>query len=185
MQVGYARISTPDQSLDLQKEALTKAGCQKSFEDVASGAKPSREGLGLALNHLKSGDTLVVWRLDRLGRSLHHLVDLVASLEVRGIGFRSLQENIDTATVSGKLFLHIFAALAEFERELLRERTRAGLKAASDRGRKGGRPRLMDETKIQLARTLHKEKAIAVGEICRTLGISKGTLYRNLEAKQK
>jgi len=180
MQIGYARISTPDQSLDLQKDALAGAGCEKTFEDVASGAKASREGLAQALSHLRHGDTLIVWRLDRLGRSLHHLVDLVAGLEARGIVFRSLQENIDTGTIGGKLFLHIFAAMAEFERELTRERTMAGLKAAADRGRKGGRPRLMDETKIQLARALHKDKAIAVGEICRTLGVSKGTLYRSL-----
>ena len=115
-----------------------------------------------------------------MGRSLRHLVELVAELQTRGVGFKSLQENIDTGTASGKLFLHIFGALAEFEKELIKERTIAGLRAAADRGRKGGRPRLMDETKVQLARTLHKEKTIAVGEICRALGVSKGTLYRNL-----
>ena len=180
MFIGYARVSTPDQSLDLLKDALTKAGCQETFEDVASGAKSSRSGLDQALKYLRRGDTLIVWRLDRLGRSLRHLVDVVAGLQERGIGLRSLQENIDTATASGKLFLHVFGALAEFERELIRERTLAGLKAAADRGRKGGRPRLMDASKVQLAQTLHKEKAITVGEICRTLGISKGTLYRNL-----
>jgi DNA invertase Pin-like site-specific DNA recombinase len=180
MLIGYARISTADQSLDLQKDALAKAGCQEVFTDVASGAKSSRDGLAQALKYLRHGDTIVVWRLDRLGRSLRHLVELVADLQTRGIGFRSLQENIDTTTASGKLFLHIFGALAEFERELIKERTLAGLRAAADRGRKGGRPRLMDETKVQLARTLHKEKGIAVGEICRALGISKGTLYRNL-----
>lgn len=125
-------------------------------------------------------DTIVVWRLDRLGRSLHHLVDVVADLQARGVGLRSLQENIDTQTASGKLFLHVFGALAEFERELARERTIAGLRAAADRGRKGGRPRLMDDTKVQLAQAMHKDKGIAVSEICRTLGVSKGTLYRNL-----
>jgi DNA invertase Pin-like site-specific DNA recombinase len=180
MLIGYARVSTPDQILDLQKDALAKAGCQETFSDVASGSKTSREGLDKALKYLRQGDTLVVWRLDRLGRSLRHLVDIVAELQARGIAFRSLTENIDTITAGGKLFLHVFGALAEFERELNRERTLAGLKAAADRGRKGGRPRLMDLSKIQLARTLHKEKTITVSEICSTLGISKGTLYRNL-----
>ena len=183
MLVGYARISTPDQSLDLQKDALAKAGCEKAFEDIASGAKTSRDGLDQALKYVRTGDTLVVWRLDRLGRSLRHLVDVVADLQVRGVGIRSLQENIDTATASGKLFLHVFGALAEFERELIRERTIAGLRAAADRGRTGGRPRLMDAQKVQLAQTLHRNKTIAVGEICRTLGVSKGTLYRNLASK--
>ena len=180
MLIGYARVSTPDQLLDLQKDALAKAGCREVFEDVASGAKVSRDGLDRALKYLRRGDTLVVWRLDRLGRSLRHLVDVVADLQAREIGLQSLQENINTVTASGKLFLHVFGALAEFERELVRERTIAGLRAAADRGRKGGRPRLMDARQVQLARTLHKEKAIPIGEICRTLGVSKGTLYRNL-----
>ena len=180
MLIGYARISTPDQSLDLQKDALAKAGCREIFEDIASGSKVSRDGLDRALKYARPEDTFVVWRLDRMGRSLRHLVELVAELQTRGVGFKSLQENIDTGTASGKLFLHIFGALAEFEKELIKERTIAGLRAAADRGRKGGRPRLMDETKVQLARTLHKEKTIAVGEICRALGVSKGTLYRNL-----
>jgi DNA invertase Pin-like site-specific DNA recombinase len=166
--------------MDLQKDALAKAGCQETFVDVASGAKTARTGLDQAIKYLRRGDTLVVWRLDRLGRSLRHLVDIVASLQDRGVGFRSLQESIDTQTASGKLFLHVFGALAEFERELVKERTLAGLKAAADRGRKGGRPRLMDAGKIQLAKTLHKEKSITVLEICRTLGVSKGTLYRSL-----
>ena len=180
MLIGYARVSTPDQSLDLQKDALAKAGCRETFEDVASGAKSSRCGLDQALKYLRPCDTLIVWRLDRLGRSLRHLVDIVADLQMRGIELRSLQENIDTSTASGKLFLHVFGALAEFERELVRERTLAGLKAAADRGRKGGRPRLMDAGKVQLALAMHKDKDIAVSEICRTLGVSKGTLYRNL-----
>lgn len=180
MQLGYARVSTPDQSMDLQKDALRAAGVKEIFEDVGSGSKTARPGLDKLLQYARPGDTVVVWRLDRLGRSLRHLVELVAELQARQVAFRSLQESIDTSTASGKLFLHIFAALAEFEREIVRERTIAGLKAASDRGRKGGRPRLMDETKIQLARALHKEKAIAIGEICRTLGVSKGTLYRSL-----
>ncbi len=180
MQIGYARVSTPEQSMDLQRDALNAAGVNDIYEDVGSGARTNREGLARLLKYVRAGDTVVVWRLDRLGRSLRHLVELVADLQGRQVGIRSLQENIDTTTTSGKLFLHIFAALAEFERELNRERTIAGLKAASERGRKGGRPRLMDETKIQLAKTLHKEKTIPVAEICRTLGISKGTLYRSL-----
>lgn len=174
MQLGYARVSTPDQSMDLQKDALEAAGVKEIFEDVGSGVRAKRTGLERLLVYARPGDTVVVWRLDRLGRSLRDLVGLISDLQARGVAFRSLQENIDTTTASGKLFLHVFAALAEFERELVRERTIAGLKAAADRGRKGGRPRLMDETKIQFARALHKEKAIAVKEICRMLGISKG-----------
>jgi DNA invertase Pin-like site-specific DNA recombinase len=132
------------------------------------------------MKRLRRGDTLVVWQLDRLGRSLRHLLELVSDLEARGIGFRSLKESIDTTTPGGRLVFHVFGALSEFERELLRERTMAGLSAAADRGRKGGRPRLMDGEKIRLARTLHQNKSITVSEICRTLGVSKGTLYRNL-----
>jgi DNA invertase Pin-like site-specific DNA recombinase len=184
MQLGYARVSTPDQSMDLQKDALEAAGVKEIFEDVGSGVRAERTGLERLLVYARPGDTVVVWRLDRLGRSLRDLVGLISDLQARGVAFRSLQENIDTTTASGKLFLHVFAALAEFERELVRERTIAGLKAAADRGRKGGRPRLMDETKIQFARA-SQEKAIAVKEICRMLGISKGTLYRSLEGKPK
>ncbi len=180
MQIGYARVSTPEQSLDPQRDALRASGVQEIFEDTGSGAKADRRGLANLLKCARDGDTVVVWRLDRLGRSLRNLVELIAELQARGVGIKSLQENIDTNTASGKLFLHIFAALAEFERELGRERTMAGLKSASERGRKGGRPRLMDQSKIQQAKTLHKEKSIPVQEICRTLGVSKGTLYRNL-----
>lgn len=184
MFIGYARISTQEQSLNLQIDALKKAGCEDRYiyQDTVSGSKSTREGLDQMLQYLRRGDVVVVWKLDRLARSLKHLVELVADFDKRGIGLKSIQENIDTETASGKLFLHIFGALAEFERELIRERTLAGLKAAADRGRKGGRPRLMDDSKIQLAKTLHNEKSIPIGEICRTLGISKGTLYRNLGA---
>lgn len=179
MDLGYARVSTSDQSMDLQVDALKKAGCREVFQDIGSGAKASREGLEKMLLYARPGDTVVVWRLDRLGRSLRNLVELIAQLQARGVGFKSLQENIDTTTASGKLFLHIFGALSEFERELIRERTMAGLKAAADRGRKGGRPRAMDEKKIDQARALHRSQ-IPVAEICQTLGISKGTLYRSL-----
>jgi DNA invertase Pin-like site-specific DNA recombinase len=179
MLIGYARVSTQDQSMNLQKDALTKAGCKEVFEDIISGSKSEREGLDKLLKYVRPGDTVVVWKLDRLGRSLKHLIELVQMFNERGIGFKSLQENIDTTTASGKLFLHIFGALAEFERELIKERTLAGLKAAAERGRKGGRPRVMDEKKIEQARALHRSQ-IPASEICKTLGISKGTLYRNL-----
>lgn len=179
MLIGYARVSTQDQSMNLQKDALTKAGCKEVFEDIISGSKSEREGLEKILKYVRPGDTVVVWKLDRLGRSLKHLIELVQMFNDRGIGFKSLQENIDTTTASGKLFLHIFGALAEFERELIKERTLAGLKAAAERGRKGGRPRVMDEKKIEQARSLHRSR-IPISEICKTLGISKGTLYRNI-----
>lgn len=182
MLIGYGRVSTSDQSLNLQIDALKKLGCEfkNIYTDTASGAKSSRDGLDMMLKYLRRGDTVVVWKLDRLARSLRNLIDLVAEFQERGIGFKSIQENIDTETASGKLFLHIFGALAEFERELIRERTLAGLRAAADRGRKGGRPRAMDDKKIQQARALHREKSIPVMEICKTLGISKGTFYRCL-----
>lgn len=178
MLIGYARISTSDQSLNLQTDALTRAGCKETFSDVVSGSKSSREGLDKLLKYVRRGDTVVVWKLDRLGRSLKNLIELIQFFNDGGIGFRSLQENIDTTTASGKLFLHIFGALAEFERELIKERTLAGLKAAAERGRKGGRPRLMDENKVLQARAL-RQSAIPIADICKTLGVSKGTLYRN------
>src|SRR5262249_7468620 len=129
MLVGYARVSTGDQNLDLQRDALKRAGCKKIFTDVASGAKDERGGLGEAIAYLRPGDTLAVWKLDRLGRSLKHLIETVTNLQVRKVGFRSLQESIDTTTSGGKLIFHVFGALAEFERDLLRERTQAGLRA--------------------------------------------------------
>src|ERR687895_389947 len=143
MLIGYARVSTHDQTLTLQQDALEKAGCTKIFTDTASGAKTERKGLDDALTYVRKGDTLVVWRLDRLGRSLPHLIATMTALEDRGIGFKSLTENIDTTTSGGKLIFHIFGALAEFERNLIRERTTAGLMAARARGRKGGRPKVL------------------------------------------
>jgi DNA invertase Pin-like site-specific DNA recombinase len=180
MLIGYARVSTPDQILDAQVDDLNRVGCEKVFTDKESGAKVKRPGLEQALSHARKGDTLVVWRLDRLGRSLKHLIETVADLDRQGIGFRSLQEALDTTTSSGKLVFHVFAALAEFERNLTRERTEAGLRAARARGRKGGRPRSLDEKRRAQAITLHKDPANSVGDICRTLGISKATLYRYL-----
>src|SRR3954466_11684681 len=147
MLIGYARVSTNDQTLDLQQDALTKAGCEKIFTDTVSGATTERKGLDQALTKLRAGDTLTVWRLDRLGRSLPHLITTITSLEKQGIGFKSLTENIDTTTSGGKLIFHIFGALAEFERNLIRERTLAGLEAARARGRTGGKPKLTPENR--------------------------------------
>ena len=178
MLIGYARISTHDQNLDLQKDALTAAGCEKIFGDELSGATSSRPGLQQAIDTLREGDVLVVWRLDRLGRSLRNLIELVGSLEDRKVGFRSLQEAMDTMSSGGKLIFHVFGALAEFERNLIRERTTAGLSAARARGRKGGRPKRLDDKKRRLAVQLYRERKHPIDEICQVLGISKPTLYR-------
>ncbi len=183
MQIGYARISTGDQTLDLQQDALTKAGCDRVFTDTASGAKADRPGLARALELLRPGDALVVWRLDRLGRSLQHLIQTLIELDGRGIGFKSLTESIDTTTPGGRLIFHIFGALAEFERELIRERTNAGLAAARARGRKGGRPRVKafrDPAKLQMAKSLYYDQQTPAHTICQMLGISRPTFYRYL-----
>jgi DNA invertase Pin-like site-specific DNA recombinase len=177
MLIGYARVSTHDQTLTLQRDALEKAGCNKIFTDTASGAKAERKGLDEALSYVRKGDTLAVWRLDRLGRSLPHLITTMTDLEERDIGFKSLTENIDTTTSSGKLIFHIFGALAEFERNLIRERTTAGLTAARARGRKGGRPTVLTGKQLGIARDLY-EKHHPIAEICWTLKISRATLYR-------
>jgi DNA invertase Pin-like site-specific DNA recombinase len=180
MLLGYARVSTQDQTLDLQTDALTRAGCEKIFTDTTSGAKAERPGLQDAMNHLRAGDTLVVWRLDRLGRTLKHLIATVSDLSEQGIGFKSLQENMDTTTSGGKLIFHIFGALAEFEREVIRERTNAGLQAARARGRLGGRPTIesRDPKKVALARKLYADRNTPVQEICDQLHIGRSTLYR-------
>ncbi len=181
MDIGYARVSTGEQTLDLQLDALTKAGCGKVFTETASGAKADRPVLEEVLAYVRSGDTLVVWRLDRLGRSLPHLIETVAALRERGIGFKSLTEQIDTTTPGGKLIFHVFGALAEFERDLIRERTHAGLAAARARGRTGGRPtKLADPRTLALARALYDGGTTDVATICQTLGISRATLYRHL-----
>ncbi len=182
MDIGYARVSTGEQTLDLQRDALAKAGCDRVLEETASGAKADRPVLQEALAYARAGDTLVVWRLDRLGRSLPHLIETVAALAARGIGFKSLTEQIDTTTPGGKLVFHVFGALAEFERDLTRERTHAGLAAARARGRTGGRPKkLADPKRLALARALYHGGQTDVATICATLGISRATLYRALK----
>ncbi len=178
MKIGYARISTFDQNLDLKRDALEKAGCKKVFTDTASGAKDDRVGLDAAIEFARAGDSLVVWKLDRLGRSLKHLIETVNQLSDKEIGFVSLQENVDTTTPGGKLVFHIFGALAEFERELIRERTNAGLRAARSRGRLGGRPSKLSPKQIQMAKKLMSDDSNSVTEICRTLNVSRSTLYR-------
>jgi DNA invertase Pin-like site-specific DNA recombinase len=180
MLIGYARVSTHEQTLNLQQDALTKAGCTKIFTDTASGTKTERKGLDEALHYVRKGDILVVWRLDRLGRSLPHLISTMTDLEERGIGFKSLTENIDTTTSGGKLIFHIFGALAEFERNLIRERTQAGLTAARARGRIGGRPKSLTPEQRRIAQALYDDPTNSIADICRTLKIAKTTLYRNI-----
>jgi DNA invertase Pin-like site-specific DNA recombinase len=183
MLVGYARVSTHEQNLTLQTDALKKAGCQEIFDDKVSGAGNERSGLKAALKFVRKGDILLVWRLDRLGRSLKDLIEIIAGLEKQGVGFRSLEEFIDTTTSGGRLIFHVFGALAEFERNLIRERTQAGLEAARARGRKGGRPRKLDNKKVELAYRLYDEKKHTIKEIGEILGISKPTLYAYLQQR--
>lgn len=181
MVIGYARVSTADQTLDLQRDALLAAGCEQIFTDTSSGAAVSRAGLDEALCYLRAGDCLVVWRLDRLGRSLRHLIEVVTDLESRNIGLRSVTERLDTTTSEGRLIFHLFGALAEFERDLTRERTRAGLAAARARGRKGGRPQsaiMNDPKKVAIARRLYGDGRSSVTDICKMLGVSRSTFYR-------
>ncbi len=185
MLIGYARISTHDQNLDLQKDALEKAGCKKIYVEQMSGSSRIRPELEKTLEMLRNGDTLVVWRLDRLGRSLKHLIELITKLEQREIGFKSLMESMDTTTSGGKLVFHIFGALAEFEHNLIRERTSAGLAAARARGRNGGRPLKLDEKKRELAIKLYNERERSIKEICQIMGISKPTLYSYIHKHDK
>ena len=165
MLIGYARVSTAEQTLALQQDALETAGCERLFTDTASGAKAERKGLDEAIDHLREGDILVVWRLDRLGRSLKHLIETITALNNRKIGFKSINEAIDTTTSGGKLIFHIFGALAEFERDIIRERTQAGLTAARARGRKGGRPRALSPKKAQIAVSLYTDKNNSIAEV--------------------
>jgi DNA invertase Pin-like site-specific DNA recombinase len=183
MLVGYSRVSTADQNLDLQRDALTKAQCERVFEEAASGAKADRPILAECIAFLRPGDTLVVWRLDRLARSLKDLIGIVDDLERRQIGFLSVTESIDTTTHGGRLVFHIFGALAQFERDLIRERTNAGLSAARARGRKGGRPKKLTGEKLAMARAMSQQHEIPINEICRTLGVSRSTLYEALHEK--
>jgi DNA invertase Pin-like site-specific DNA recombinase len=183
MLIGYARVSTQDQTLHLQMDALKHIGCDKIFTDTASGATTEREGLEQALKYVRPRDTLVVWRLDRLGRSLRHLIDTVTYLNSRMVGFKSLTENIDTTTSGGKLFFHIFGALAEFERDIIRERTKAGLQAARARGKVGGRRKALDPKKASIAQALYNDKTNSIEDICKTLNISRATLYRYMKKK--
>ncbi len=187
MPIGYARISTHDQTLDLQLDALVKAGCDQKdiYTDTASGANTERPGLSAALDHLRPGDTLVVWRLDRLGRTLKQLIELINDFNTKGIGFRSLQENIDTTTSGGKLVFHIFGALAEFERDVIKERTQAGLQAARARGRKGGRPRALNPKQAALAQSLYDSREHSIQAICDMLHIAKATFYKYVEVEKK
>ena len=186
MKIGYARVSTQEQSLALQLDALQKAGCRKVYEEVISGARVERPVLQDMLTHLREGDVLMIWKLDRLGRSLRHLIEVVTDLAQRGIGFKSLQESLDTTTSSGKLVFHMFGALAEFERDLIRERTHAGLVAARARGRLGGRPRGLStpaEATALAAETLYREGQLSVRQIAAKLNIAKSTLYVYLRAR--
>jgi DNA invertase Pin-like site-specific DNA recombinase len=182
MLVGYARVSTTEQNLDLQRDALTQAGCGRIFTDTAGGAKAERPGLAQALNYLREGDVLAVWKLDRLGRSLKDLLEIVTALEQRGIGFKSLQESMDTTTPGGKLIFQVFASLAEFERGAIRERTHAGLTAARARGRNGGRPRKLSRKGVELAVTMLRDPNNRIDDIRATVGISRATLYRYAKA---
>lgn len=177
MKIGYARVSTHEQTTSMQKYALKQAGCEKIFTDTASGARTDRPGLDNAFNHLRSGDILIVWKLDRLGRSLQHLIETIKSLQEKKIGFQSLQESIDTTTSGVKLIFHIFSALAEFERDVIRERTRAGLVAARARGRFGGRPALLAPKQINRLKKLYDARKNTVEEICKIFTISRPTFY--------
>lgn len=182
MLVGYARVSTLDQNPALQIDALKAAGCEKLFVEKASGASRDRPELKAAIDYVREGDTLVVWKLDRLARSLKQLIETVAMLEARGIGLRSLTESIDTTTAGGRLIFHIFGALAEFERTVIRERTKAGLSAARARGRVGGRPAKLSVDDLKAAKALLADPTITVADVAKRLGVSPATLYRHLPA---
>lgn len=178
--IGYARISTDDQNLDLQRDALKQAGCNTIYEDAASGKAADRAELEQCRKALRAGDTLVVWRLDRLGRSLSDLVRIVAELERDGIGFESLTEKIETSSAAGKLVFHVFAALSEFERNLIRERTQGGLVAARARGRSGGRKPKLDDKKLKEIRALLCDPSIHVADVAKRYGVSRTTLYKHV-----
>jgi DNA invertase Pin-like site-specific DNA recombinase len=183
--IGYARVSTLEQNKDLQINALKEVGCEKIFTDDISGAKTDRKGLNEAIAYMRPGDVFVVWKLDRAGRSLAHLIQILNTLIAQGSEFISLTEKIDTTTAGGKLIFHLMGALAEFERDLIRERTMAGLLAARARGRNGGRPRKIKNGKVAVARRMYEDKSNEIDDICETLGVSRSTLYRYVrEGKQ-
>ena len=185
MLIGYARVSTRDQKAHLQLDALRDAGCEKIFEEAASGARRDRPELNAALDFMRSGDTLVVWKLDRLARSTRQLLETVEMFERRKIGLKTITQNIDTTNAGGRLIFTVFGAIAEFEREIIRERTRAGLDAARSRGRKGGRPRSLSDKDLKQARALLTDPEITVEEVARRFGVGPSTLYRYLPAARQ
>lgn len=183
MKIGYARVSTKEQNLSLQMDALEKEGCKKIFEEKISGAKADRPELRKMIDQVREGDIIVTWKLDRLGRSIRDLINLVNEIQDKGAGLKSLNDSIDTTTPQGKLTFHLFASLAEFERDIIRERTKAGLEAARARGRKGGRPKGLSkeaQDKAMVAETLYKQGEMSVTEICKHLNIARSTLYKYL-----
>lgn len=177
---GYARVSTSDQNTNLQRDKLLEAGCDQIFEDIASGAKANRPELDCMLEMLREGDTVVVWKLDRLGRSMQHLIDLIDKFNDMGVQFKSLTEQIDTSTAGGTLIFNVFASIAQFERDLIRERTKAGLEAARARGRNGGRRPILTDAQIKEARELYMTQSITVSQIARMMGCGRSTIYRAL-----
>lgn len=187
MKIGYARVSTKDQNFDLQVDSLKKVGCKKIYKEVVSGAKTERQALNELLNTIRPGDVLIIWKLDRLGRSLKHLVEVVNELINKKIGIQSLNDPIDTTTPQGRLTFNIFASLAEFERDIIRERTQAGLSAARARGKKGGRPKGISKKAAPTAyaaETLYREGNLSVQQICKQLGIAKSTFYSYLRYRE-
>lgn len=180
MKIGYARVSTQEQDLALQLDALTKEGCEKIFQEKASGAQRDRPELKAALNYMRKGDTLVVWKLDRLARSMKQLIETIESFQDQSVGLKSIQDPIDTSSPSGKLVFHIFAALAEFERGVIRERTTAGLRAARERGRIGGRPPSLSAKDLQAARAMLRDSDITVAAVAKRLNVAASTLYRHI-----
>lgn len=184
MNIGYARVSTDDQDLSLQKDALNGAHCERILTDTETGSKAKRPGLIKALDQLRKDDVFIVWKLDRLGRSVKSLIGLIEDLESKGVEFKSLTEGIDTTTPAGRFFFHVMASLAQMERELIVERTQAGLKAARQRGRIGGRPRSMTEEKLKAAQNLIRD-GMQPKDVARTLGVSVPTLYRWLPASAR
>lgn len=178
--LGYARVSTLEQNAELQRDALDAAGCWRVFTDQVSGVKESRPELDRLLEQVRAGDTVVVWRLDRLGRSLRHLIEVVEDLSRQDVGFRSITEAIDTTTSAGRLIFHVFGALAEFERDLIRERTLAGLESARARGRMGGRPTVMTKAKTTAARRMYEQQDLSVAQIAEVLQVSRSSVYRAL-----